>query len=247
MKDNDDRALRSEYLQASVAALNCQCSELSQEFAAAASFRRSTPSRDEGWAIELISGISILAFLADLFAALLLSERISVLDAAQRNVSIAIVIACGIGLSAFAGEAIHRGRVDRSYRASHALGIVAVGAVGLVIIAVEWGLHIGPSAVPHSHGFELDGVTIGVAVLVVLLAPGIAFAHRERWSTMTSRRRAWKLRQTLRACERCRDKRYDELITLQSQLRVTHPTVRYDAVDNSVPQRKPSPRRSASP
>ncbi|HEY6236153.1 MAG TPA: hypothetical protein VIW69_13725 [Candidatus Elarobacter sp.] len=208
---------------------------------AVARFRRAAPLRDAGWPIEVVCGITALAFVAEFFAALLLSERISALDAAPRDVSIAILAACGIGLSAFAGEAIHRGRIDRSYRTGRVLGVAAVGAVGLVIIAVEWARHLAAmyAAAPRSRGFELDGVTIGVVALVVLLAPGIAFAHRERWSTMTSRRRAWKLQRQLRAHERRRNDWYDELIALRPQRRTPPPESSAPKPTTRTPQGQP--------
>jgi hypothetical protein len=247
--DDDSATSRPERLRASVEVLNRRCSELSHEVESVAQFRRSAPFRDAGWPIEVVCGITVLAFLAEFCAALLLSERISALDAAPRDVSIAILAACGIGLSAFAGETLHRGRVDRSYRAGRVLGVAAVGAIGLIIIAVEWARHLAAAyvATPRPHGFEFDGVTIGVAALVVLLAPGIAFAHRERWSTMTTRHRAWRLQRRLRAHERRRNARYDELIALRSQRRTPSATVRYDAADESAVRPKPSVSGSAFP
>lgn len=233
MKDDDDNTTsRSERLRASVEALNRRCSELSQDFEALLRFRQSTPLREAGWPIEVVCGITVLAFVADFFAILLLSERISALAPAPRGVSIAILTACGIGLSAFAGEAIHRGSVNRSYHTRRVLGVAAVGAFGLSIIALEWGRHLAAAyAVPRSPGFELDGVTIGVAALVLLLAPAITFAHRERWSAMTSRRRAWKLQRELRAHERRRNARYEELNALPPQRRTPAANIRYDAAD----------------
>lgn len=249
MKEVDDTSARLHRVRGSIDALNRRCAQSSQELEAVVSLRRSAPSSDAGWPIELVCAVTLLALAAESVALWLLSEPGSALKPTARGATVALLASCGVGLSALAGEAMHRGRVDRAYRAKRVMWLVGAGTAMLLALTVRWGwrfagVYAGGS---NSRGVELDGVVIGAVALVLLLAPGIAFAHRERWSMMAARRRSRRLQRTLRADERRRDKRYDEWVTLRSQLRVLPGSVRYDSAGDTPAAIRPGVGGTASP
>jgi uncharacterized membrane protein YidH (DUF202 family) len=212
---------------------------------AVAGLRHSTPARDAGWPIEAVFAIIILAFFAEYVTVFFLTGGMSGLGGVAGPSAVAIVTACGVGLSGLAGEAIHRRRVDRKYRAKRMLTVIAAGIVVLAVAAAEWSrrLAIARLAAPEPNKAELDGVTMGAAALIVVLVPGIVLAHRERWSTMTTRRRVRHLQHVLRAHERRRDERYDEWVALRVRLRGRYHMLQSHSADD--PAARPRPAKSA--
>jgi hypothetical protein len=199
-----------------------RCIGLLAELDAASRYRSSTPSRLEGWPLELVMVLTFAAFAAQLFAVARIAEMVGF--RAERTALAVIVAASLIATGVLVGEALRQRRVARASDPlpRYAIAAAGVGAIGL--LAAAWAPHLaraGGGAVVRAAG--LERTTLGILTVALVLVPVAAWYHREAWTIARVRHRLGSLQRRLRAQERLGERKRDERARLALRLKVFRP------------------------
>jgi hypothetical protein len=197
------------------------CERLYERLTAVRFYRATTPSALKGWPAEVVTVVTLFAFVAELFTMTQLAKMVDSLDGGERFTFAAVLSVCAFGTGVVLGEILYHRKIEKSDDVWQRVSFVAVAVIAAVILVVEWIQHFMRTQQRQPLHSGLDATTLGIVGLVVLVIPVVVSYHREAWSTATARWREFRLDRKLKAEEARYDRAYYERLELNGELRLT--------------------------